>query len=101
MRWPQAAAVAVALHIVLLMPVLAGQEHQHHHEPAPPDMGGTARADTTDQMGHMQMLERPLGIPMTRMGSGTSWLPDASPMRAYHFMPDQWMLMVHGDVDLY
>ena len=38
---------------------------------------------------------------MTRMGSGTSWLPDASPMRAYHFMPDGWTLMVHGDVDMY
>jgi hypothetical protein len=49
----------------------------------------------------MTMLPRPFGIPMTRMGSGTSWLPDASPMRAYHFTPRGWVLMVHGDVDLY
>jgi hypothetical protein len=35
------------------------------------------------------------------MGSGTSWLPDASPMRAYHWTPQGWMLMAHGDVDLY
>jgi hypothetical protein len=52
-------------------------------------------------MTHAPMLPRPLGIPMSRMGSGTSWLPDASPMRAYHFMPGGWMLMVHGDADLY
>jgi hypothetical protein len=49
----------------------------------------------------MTILPRPFGISMTRMGSGTAWLPDASPMRAYHLMPDGWMLMVHGDVDLY
>jgi hypothetical protein len=38
---------------------------------------------------------------MSRMGSGTSWLPDASPMRAYHFTPGRWTLMVHGDAGLY
>ena len=27
-----------------------------------------------------RMPERPFGIPMTRMGSGTAWLPDASAM---------------------
>ncbi len=46
------------------------------------------------------MQERPFGIPMTRMGSGTSWLPDASGMRAWHFMAGPWMLMVHGDAFL-
>jgi len=43
------------------------------------------------------MPERPFGIPMTRMGSGTAWLPDASAMRAWHFGAGSWMLMVHGD----
>jgi hypothetical protein len=57
--------------------------------------------DNMTAMPGMSMLPRPLGIPMARMGSGTSWLPDASPMRAYHFMPAGWLLMVHGDVDLY
>src|SRR4051812_20582219 len=46
------------------------------------------------------MPERPFGIPMTRMGSGTAWLPDASPMRAWHFGAGSWMLMVHGDAFL-
>jgi hypothetical protein len=69
----------------------SAQEHEHHPQPE--------RADTTAMPG--MMLPRPLGIPMTRMGSGTSWLPDASPMWAYHFMLDRWTLMVHGDADLY
>ena len=47
-----------------------------------------------------RMPERPFGVPMTRMGSGTAWLPDASAMRAWHFMAGSWMLMLHGDAFL-
>ena len=46
------------------------------------------------------MPDRPFDIPMTRMGSGTAWLPDASAMRAWHFTAGRWMLMVHGDAFL-
>lgn len=38
----------------------------------------------------------PLGIPEMRMGSGTSWLPDSSPMHAAHYMVGKWTVMVHG-----
>ncbi len=34
--------------------------------------------------------------PMTREGSGTSWLPDSSPVFATMFMPNGDMLMLHG-----
>lgn len=47
------------------------------------------------------MQAAPLGIPHTRMGSGTSWLPDASPIREYAGMAAGWMLMAHGDINLY
>lgn len=40
--------------------------------------------------------EAPLQIPMTRSGSGTSWLPDASPMHAAHATRGAWELMTHG-----
>ncbi len=40
--------------------------------------------------------ERPLGIPATRDGSGTSWQPDATPMHAYHASAAGWQLMLHG-----
>ncbi len=36
-----------------------------------------------------------LGIPMSRDGSGTSWLPDASPMLANHFAAGAWDFMFH------
>src|SRR5438094_441958 len=44
----------------------------------------------------MHMHEGPLGIPEARMGSGTAWLPDASPMHAAHVVLGDWTLMLHG-----
>ncbi len=40
----------------------------------------------------------PAGLSMTRMGSGTSWLPDSAPM--YGVMPSvgAWTFMLHGSV---
>src|SRR5881409_79527 len=49
-----------------------------------------------DMQHPMEMHEGPLGIPETRMGSGTSWLPEASPMHAAHYMLGRWTLMLHG-----
>src|SRR5438445_3109567 len=49
-----------------------------------------------DMQHPMEMNAAPLGIPETRMGSGTSWLPDASPMHAGHYMLGRWTLMLHG-----
>lgn len=43
------------------------------------------------------MLPRPLGITMEREGSGTSWLPDETPMYARHIRAGQWELMLHGN----
>jgi hypothetical protein len=37
-----------------------------------------------------------LGIPDTRMGSGTAWVPDASPMQAFHSTVGEWNVMTHG-----
>jgi hypothetical protein len=92
--------------------LMAQVGHQHHDStgrapPAPADTAGqatpTSAGDVTRMPGMpgMQgMPERPFGIPMTRMGSGTAWLPDASAMRAWHFIAGPWMLMVHGDAFL-
>jgi hypothetical protein len=61
---------------------------------------GSKSVQAQQEMPMAAMPERPFGIPMTRMGSGTAWLPDASAMRAWHFMAGSWMLMVHGDAFL-
>jgi hypothetical protein len=102
---------AVALLMLWAQGVARSQEHEHHHEPEPADTAatpadhhpGAAMPDMPGMtaMPGMPMVARPLGIPMSRMGSGTAWLPDASPMRAYHLAPPGWLLMVHGDADLY
>lgn len=46
------------------------------------------------------MAPGPLGITHERLGSGTAWLPDASPMRAHHWAAGAWSVMLHGDLDL-
>lgn len=59
--------------------------------------GAHAPVDTGMNMSMgMMMMPGPLGIPMTRMGSGTSWLPDSAPMHAHHVMAGPWELMLHG-----
>jgi hypothetical protein len=42
------------------------------------------------------MMIGPLGISHVRMGSGTSWMPDSSPMHANHKMWGDWTAMLHG-----
>ncbi len=62
---------------------------------------GALRAQGTMNMGGMQMGEpsgAPLGISMERMGSGTTWIPDAVTLPARHFMAGKWELMLHGFV---
>jgi len=49
-----------------------------------------------DMQHPMEMRAGPLGIPEARMGSGTTWLPDASPMHAIHITLGNWTLMLHG-----
>ena len=37
---------------------------------------------------------------MIRDGSGTAWLPDASPMYAFHWQRGDWQVMLHENVFL-
>jgi len=55
-------------------------------------MPGMAEAKPQPAMGGFLLS----GVPMTREGSGTSWLPDSSPMPAFHLAPGTWQIMVHG-----
>jgi hypothetical protein len=40
----------------------------------------------------------PLGVSMNRIGSGTTWIPDAAPLPTAEFMKGSWHLMLHGFV---
>ncbi len=57
---------------------------QHEHM----QMGG----DTNKKM---QMID-PLGVSMDRMGSGTTWTPDAVILPSRHLMMGDWDVMLHG-----
>jgi hypothetical protein len=60
-----------------------------------------ARAAAQMEMSAMpRAAAMPLGISENRLGSGTSWLPDAAPMQAIHFPLGGWTAMAHGAVAL-
>lgn len=96
----------ILIGVLLTSPVLFAQ-HEHHQM-----RRDTAKAATTE-MRHSQhgsMTHNPdsattpmthsysLHLPMNRNGSGTGWLPDASPMYGYMLHSKKWMYMFHGNV---
>jgi hypothetical protein len=98
MKFRRFAALAGALLAVL--PSLVHAQHEHHA--APPDTAKSA-ADTTHATHEMaaphdmsRMMDGPIGVSHVRMGSGTTWMPDDSPMHATHRMWGDWTVMLHG-----
>jgi hypothetical protein len=71
---------------------LPHQSHSmHEHEKHPPSHEGHEM--------HMTMHSSiDLADPMSREGSGTSWVPDSSPMYGKMFMFGNDMLMLHGAI---
>ena len=55
-------------------------------------------AQQRDTSATMSMMIEPLGISMGRMGSGTTWIPDAVTLPTREFMAGNWDLMLHGFV---
>ncbi|SRR6266571_1616340 len=64
-------------------------QHPQHHDST------THVARPAPDTGMMKMLD-PLGISMERLGSGTTWIPDAVPLPARHWMAGPWLVMLHG-----
>ena len=58
--------------------------------------------DMNDPMRHHMSMSHAysLNLPMGRNGSGTGWLPDASPMYGYMFHTPKWMYMLHYNLFL-
>jgi hypothetical protein len=78
--------------------------HQHHGDEAMPPESHQMRAPQgheSHDMSHMQMsMQSSVNIadPMSRESSGTSWLPDSTPMYGRMFMFGEDMLMLHGAI---
>lgn len=93
------------------MPGMRGMPGKSAAKPNPPGKKAPAKPSgsvmprmpgMSDTIAHpMDAMAKPLDIPHARMGSGTSWLPDASGTREYQRMAGKWMLMAHGVADVY
>lgn len=58
-----------------------------------------SRPDTMTKSGESRMtMSDPLGVSMGRLGSGTTWIPDAVSLPSRHFMKGAWDVMFHGFV---
>jgi len=88
-------ALASAAAFLALPAWAAAQEHQHPPAAAPAEADSTA-ADP--DAAHHGMSAGTLGISRFREASGTSWLPDETPMYAFHRTSGRWELMLHGSV---
>lgn len=74
--------------ILLLFPLMLAK--------AQAQMNGMQMSDTSM---NMQMNSGySLSLPMNRDGSGTAWLPDASPMYGLMLNSGKWMYMLHGNI---
>jgi len=104
MRFPTPlAAVLLAATRLSAQDTTARPDSTHQTQKAMPmhmagmagDSGAMEPMQGARSPGHHMMRPGPLGIPMNRMGSGTSWLPDETPMHAEHLMVGAWQLMLH------
>jgi hypothetical protein len=96
--------IAIAVLLVSIQQLFAQHEH---HQPAKRDsVGHSTMHDHANRQAHQPMdsMGAPmshaysLNLPMNRNGSGTGWLPDASPMYGYMLHGKKWMYMFHGNV---
>ena len=94
------------VHYIIFLTVLsinAAAQHEHHNQPQQ-DTSRREKHNHEMMDHHMDSGEVPmshsfsLNLPMNRNGSGTGWLPDASPMYGYMLHSKKWMYMVHGNV---
>ena len=72
------------------------QQRVHTTQAPPPDGAPPQQHD----MQHMHMGGEEMFMPPAREGSGTSWLPDETPMYAVHRQAGAWTLMAHGNAFL-
>jgi len=100
--------LAAALQIIVLLPLQAQHKHQVQHDSSMQNMNmadsmsmdHNMNMDEDMDMDHDMSHSFSRNLPMSRNGSGTGWLPDASPMYGYMFHSGKWMYMLHGNLFL-
>jgi hypothetical protein len=68
---------------------------QHQQESQPSEPAAEQAVPPEHDMQHMNH-EMGAGASLMRQGSGTSWMPDETPMFAHHRQAGAWSLMTHG-----
>jgi hypothetical protein len=94
--------------ISLVSSTVLSAQHEHHQMQSDTAKGSSKKGMKQmdhDSMNHsMDSSKAPmshsfsLNLPMNRNGSGTGWLPDASPMYGYMIHSKKWMYMIHGNI---
>ena len=77
----------------MLLVVVVKAQHEHHLPDSTHNANDTA-SETAMLMSHAYSLN----LPMNRNGSGTAWLPDASPMYMYMMGNNNYNIMIHGNI---
>ncbi len=85
----------------IIIPIIAAiifsrnaySQHEHHQM----QDSTKHQSQISDSMNMHMSHAFSLHLPMNRNGSGTGWLPDASPMYGYMFHTPKWMYMLHGN----
>ena len=86
--------------ILSLTDTLSAQ-HQHHQietDSTSKTNHAAVMMNESDSMKTPMSHAYSLNLPMNRNGSGTGWLPDASPMYGYMLHSNKWMYMIHGNI---
>ena len=85
----------------LCIAMQAAAQHKHNAPEMKPKAGDSATVhhhhdsmEMNDQMSHAFSPN----LPMNRNGSGTGWLPDASPVYGAMLHGKKWMYMLHGNI---
>ncbi|MFT3680780.1 MAG: hypothetical protein QM791_10945 [Ferruginibacter sp.] len=97
--------------ILMLTLNMAYAQHEHHmmdttgKKPEAEMKADTMPGKMEHHQGHDSISSMThafsLNLPMTRNGSGTGWLPDASPMYGNMYHSKKWMFMLHGNLFLH
>lgn len=97
--------LALALSFVIAGKPLAAQGHDTAHKhipgmkmPSKPTDSAHMAMPGMKQHSAEDMMVGPAGVSMERMGSGTTWIPDAVTMPSRNRMLHDWMIMTHGFV---
>src|SRR4249919_3368715 len=90
--------IVVLTYCLFCLLASARSQHEHHDMSDSSMHNNMMEQDTMDQQGILMTNAYSLNLPMNRNGSGTSWLPDSSPMYMYMMGNNKNSVAIHGEI---